>query len=98
MELSRSSEHRKERGLRAVYCDFSSPSSQLLARAHLASLYNRRLQDIAILMFKVKHRLLSVNIINIFRNSPSHYNLSNSDFFIQRYNTVRGHTSVKITY
>lgn len=78
-----------ERGLRAVYCDFSSPYSELLSRAHLTSLYNRRLQDIAIFMFKVKHRLLPVNIINLFRNSPSNYNLRNSDFFIQRYNTVR---------
>lgn len=40
-------------------------------------------------MFKVKYRLLPVNIINIFRNSPSDYNLRKSDFFIQRYNTVR---------
>ena len=39
-------------------------------------------------MFKVKHRLRPVNIINIFKNSPSDYNLRNSDFFIHRYNTL----------
>ena len=40
-----------ERGLRAVYNDWSSPYRELVNRAKM-TLYNRRLQDIAILMFK----------------------------------------------
>ena len=52
---SRKVERVNERGLRAVYCDFSSPYGELLAKAHLTSLYKRWLQDIAILMFKVKY-------------------------------------------
>ena len=43
-----------ERGLRAVFCDWRSPYDELLTSAGMASLYNRRLQDIAILMYKVR--------------------------------------------
>lgn len=38
---SRKLERVIERGLRAVYCDFSSPYGELLAKAHLTSLYKR---------------------------------------------------------
>ena len=55
----------------------------------MTSLYNRRLQDIAILMEKVKYKLIAANIIDIFSVSLSSYNLRNSDFFIPRFNTVK---------
>ena len=84
-KLERVNEH----GLRAVYCDWSQPYSELLARARMPSLYNRRMQDVAILMYKVKNNLLPMNIINIFSSSRSTYNLRNSDFFLPRFNTVR---------
>ena len=50
----------REKGLRAVFKDSSFQSSyeDLLRKAKLPTLYNRRLQDLAILMFKVKHGLL----------------------------------------
>ena len=48
----------------------------------MTSLYNSRLQDIAILMFKVKFKLLPANVIDLFNASSSSYNLRNSDFFI----------------
>lgn len=38
---SRKLERVNERGLRAVYCYFSSPYGELLAKAHLTSLYKR---------------------------------------------------------
>lgn len=51
-----------ERGLRAVFCDWRSPYSELLSRARMTSLYNSRLQDIAIFMYKFKFKLLPTNI------------------------------------
>ena len=50
-----------ERALRAVYKTRSASYQELLDRAKLPTLYNRRLQDIATLMFKVKHSLVLVN-------------------------------------
>ena len=75
--------------MRAVFCDWRSSYDELLARARMTSLYNRRLQDIAILMEKVKYKLIAANIIDIFSVSLSSYNLRNSDFFIPRFNTVK---------
>ena len=46
-----------ERGLRAVFCDWRSSYDELLTRARMTSLHNRRLQDIPILMYKVKLKL-----------------------------------------
>ena len=43
----------QERSLRAVYKSRSASYQELLDRAKLPTLYNRRLQDIATLMFKV---------------------------------------------
>jgi len=48
----------QERGLRAVFKDKHSCYEKLLAKADIPLLYNRRLQDIAIFMYKVKHNLL----------------------------------------
>ena len=45
----------QERGLRAVFKDKHSCYEKLLAKADIPSLYNRRLQDIAIFMYKVRH-------------------------------------------
>ena len=44
----------QERALRAVYKTRSASYQELLDRAKLPRLHNRRLQDIATLMFKVK--------------------------------------------
>ena len=43
----------QERGLRAVFKDKHSCYEKLLAKADIPSLYNRRLQDIAIFMYKI---------------------------------------------
>ena len=56
---SRKLERVQERALRAIYCDSNSTYLDLLQRAKLPTLYNRRLQDIAILMYKIKKRLMS---------------------------------------
>ena len=64
----RSSDSRKieliqERALRAVFNSHSESYENLLARAELPSLQNRRLKDIAILMYKVKYGLAPI-IVN----------------------------------
>ena len=81
-------ERLQERGLRAVYRGKYTSYSQLLKRAELPTLMNRRLQDICILMYKVKHKLCPTYICNIFNDQDSSYFLRQSDFSIPSYNTV----------
>ena len=56
----------QERGLRAVFKDKQSSYQQLLVKAKLPSLCKRRLQDICILMYKVKHNLCPRTICDMF--------------------------------
>ena len=68
----------------------NSTYERLLQKAKLPTLLNRRLQDICILMYKLKHNLSPLNIRNcyIFQEHNSPYNLRQSGFSISRYNTV----------
>ena len=54
---SRKIKRLQERELRSVYCDKSSAYNELLVRAKLPSLLNRRLHEIAIVLYKVKYNL-----------------------------------------
>ena len=86
----------QERALTAVYKTRSASYQELLDRAKLPRLYNTRLQDIATLMFKVKHSLVPVNISNLFNLKNTQYNLRNSDFELPRFETVRfGRNAIK---
>jgi len=85
---ARKLERLQERGLRAPNKDKPASHTQLLERAKLPTLANRRLQDICILMSKVKHRLCPNSICNIFNEYTSAYNLRQSEFSTPRYNTV----------
>ena len=60
-----------------------------LPRAFLPSLQNWRLQDLATLMYKVKQGLVSSNIVDIFSVKSSKYHLTNMDFHLPRFNSVR---------
>ena len=65
----------------------------LLKRAKLTPLQNRRLQDILILMFKVKNKLTTNQIADIFNindenTNSKRYNLRNADFVLPRFKTV----------
>ena len=93
--FSRASDRRKlerlqERALRAVFNNKSDTYGFLLQQAKLTTLYDRRLQDILILMYKVKNGLTPKYISDLFQaNSEDRtYNLRNSDFSLPRYNTV----------
>jgi len=81
-------DYRKGDCRRAVYKDKHASYTKLVERAKLQTLANRRLQDICILMYKVKHRLCPNSICNIFNENTSAYNLRQSDFSTPRYNTV----------
>ena len=75
----RASERRKlekinERGLRAVFCDWRSTYGELLERAKLKTLYNMRLQDIAVFMYKVKNKLLHSTVLESFETKATQYN------------------------
>ena len=84
---SRKIERMQERGLRAVFRNNVS-YPELLKRAELPSLQNRRLQDICVLMYKAKNNLCPPYISDIFIEHRSKYNLRQSDFSAARYNTV----------
>ena len=55
---TRKVERIQERALRIVYNLHSETYTNFLDRAKLPSLRNRRLQDIVIVMYKVKYRLV----------------------------------------
>ena len=54
----------------------------------MTTLYNRRLQDIAIFMFKIKHGMLSSSVTEPFKTSHTNYNLRNVDFRQECFNTA----------
>ena len=87
---SRKLERIQERALKAIYNRKSGTYDEFLEMAKLPTLKNRRLQDIAILMYKVKNGLCPLYIKEIFQNNNNcNYNLRNSlDFSIPRFNTV----------
>ena len=79
----------QENALRAIYRDKNSTYKELLARAKLPSLNNRRLQDIAIIMYQVKNNLSLKYIANLLNSNNTGFNLRNSDDLnIPRVNTT----------
>ena len=72
-----------------MYKTRSASYQELLDRAKLPTLYNRRLRDIATLMFKVKYSLVPMNISDLFNGKNTQNNLRNSDFKLPRFETIR---------
>ena len=82
---SRKMERVQERALRAVFCDTKSSYEELLRKAYLPTLVCRRLQDIAIIMYKAKYNICPPYIKDLFILDRCRYGLRNSgDFFIPR--------------
>ncbi|XP_068692902.1 uncharacterized protein [Montipora foliosa] len=81
-------ERLNERGLRAVYCDYKSPYEELLKRAMLTTL-NRRLQNVAIFIYKIKNKLLPQTVVDLFTCPDHKYNLRNTDFSTNSFNTLK---------
>ena len=68
-----------------TFNDKQSGYEELLVKANLPSLYNRCIQDILILMYKVKLKLLRLlpqTIYDLFTLSTSPYNIRNADFIL----------------
>jgi len=77
----------QERALRAVFLDKKSSYQVLLDKSELTTLQIRRLQDTAILMYKVKHKLCPTKICELFHTHCSPYNLRVMEFAIPRFRT-----------
>ena len=73
--------------LPAVYNDRNATYEELLEKERFSSLEKRWLQDILILMYKVKNSLAPEHVCNMFFQQDKHYNLR-SDFPVPRCNTV----------
>ena len=68
----------------------SATYEELLEKAKLTTLYNRRLQDIAIMMYKVKYKVLPSYVVDIFEENEARYQLLNeNDFKVPRFQSVR---------
>ena len=61
----------QECALRIVLRAKSATCEELRKKAGLTSLYNHRLQDIAIMSYKVKHKLLPSYVVNIFEENET---------------------------
>ena len=77
---ARKVERVQERDLRIVYNTHSVECSNLLNRTYLPSLQNRRLQDLATLMYKVKYGLVPSYVVDIFSVKSFKYHLRKMDF------------------
>ena len=74
--------------MRAVSKSKTESYGDLLKRACLPTLYQRRLQKIATLMFKVKNGIVPHCISELFHTIPKGYNIRNADFNIPRFRTT----------
>ena len=79
-----------ERGLRTVFDNWKQPYEDLLRRAKLTTLTNKRLQDIATFTYKAKHKMLPPPVQELFTTGHTRYNLRNSDLFrTEHFNTKK---------
>ena len=78
----------QERALGAIFCDKTSSYDKLQVMANLCTLQNRRLQDLATLMYKVKHNICPKYIADLFQRTETKYALLNKEFVIPRFKTV----------
>ena len=62
--------------------------SQFNVGPFAGSLLNRRLQDIAMIMYKVKYGLAPSIVDELFKQKSTSYSLRNSDFDIPTFNTI----------
>ena len=73
-------ERQQERALRAIYNCGADTYEDLLSRANLPSLYNKRLQEIVILMYEVRNSLAPDYKGEPFNFANKGYSLRDADF------------------
>ena len=71
-----------------MFKDKSSSYAKLLAKADKPSLYNRRLLDIAVFMYKIKHNLLPQRLRNLFQLESGSYHVRKREFILPRFSSV----------
>ena len=69
----------QQRTLGIVFREKSVTYEEILKKAGLTTLYNGRLQDIAIMMHKEKHKLLPSYVVVIFEEHETIYQLRNEN-------------------
>ena len=74
--------------LRAVFRDKQNSYESLSEKSNLFTLYNKRLQDIVVLMYKVKNNLAPKPLQALFERPTKRYELRNAEFNIPRCRTV----------
>ena len=77
----------QERGLRAVFRDGQSTYEKLLNGAKLITLW-KRLQDLACLMYKVKHGMCPQSVRGLLSVNSTGYNFRGADFHLPRFHSV----------
>ena len=65
-----------------------SSYNELLNRANLCSLQNGRLQDLAILKYRVKNNVCPSYIVDLFQRLNAKYDLGNKEFTVIRFNSA----------
>ena len=73
-EMDRKMNHIQERALRLVYEDYRTPFEELLVNDKSVTIHHRNIQKVAILMFKVKHKLCPNFIQDIFQSRENTHN------------------------
>ena len=86
-KMNRKINHLHERSLRLVYNDSKSSLRQLIIKDNSVSIHHRNIQNVAILMFKVKRDLCPHFVRELFTPIQSHTR-SNAEFLRPRVNTV----------
>ena len=78
-------------GETAIYICGTDANKDLLCRANLPSLHNRKLQENIILMYKVRNGLAPryIELGELFNFANKGYSLINGDFDMPRYSTIR---------
>ena len=92
-KICKSSDSRKikriqERALRAAYKSQTETYKELLTRAKLPALYNKLLEDIAILMYKIKYSMAHRCVSELFTIKSTHQSLRNCDFELPHFDIV----------
>ena len=83
-------ERLSHRGLRAVFCDWTSPYEELLKRARMKSLYEiLKTRKHRYIYVQNWHGLQPKNISDLFQQKMSKCNLRNNDFHVQRFKTAQ---------
>jgi hypothetical protein len=73
----------QEKALRTVYTDYSTPYDKLLERANLPTLKGGRLQNFAIVTYKIQNKLCPIFLENLITLKLNKYKLRSGNFSLE---------------